>query len=396
LKILSLNDRWFPDHIGGLERVGRDVVVALAARGHEVVALAPKVVDKPDLENVKGVSLRRVLLQTDVVPRTYSDPLLYARILRDAEYRRFDVVLAQNPSNTTAALVALGIPVVYVFHASGLREARQRRSRGTSFVNQLRSLSVEPGLRYLESRAARQADRIVVLSDFSRQLLVEDHPVAADRVRIAPGGADVYFWKPSSARSELRADLGVESDAQVLFTARRLVARTGVDLLLDAFARLLAERPGIRLVIAGDGEDRSQLEARSIQLGLTDAVQFLGRIPDQDLLRWYQAADLFVLPTIAYEGFGMATVEALATGLPVAATPVGATPEILRPLDPSWIAADAQPASLADAISNVLDDLSSGVREQCRTYAVERYSWARASETWEQILEEAVARRPSG
>ena len=78
---------------------------------------------------------------------------------------------------------------------------------------------------------------------------------------------------------------------------------------------------------------RTRSSGRSAQLGLDKHVTFLGFVPDADLPRYYQAADVFVLPTRELEGFGLVTAEALACGTPVLGTPVGATPELLEPLD---------------------------------------------------------------
>ncbi len=87
---------------------------------------------------------------------------------------------------------------------------------------------------------------------------------------------------------------------------------------------------------------RPEVEAEVARLGLGDAVTLTGRIDDNALVRHYQAADLFALPTQAYEGFGMVTLEALACGTPVVGTPVGATPEIpVAPLDPALVSRDA-------------------------------------------------------
>ena len=114
-------------------------------------------------------------------------------------------------------------------------------------------------------------------------------------------------------------------------TARRLVPRMGVDVLIDAIATLRTNGRAIRLVVIGDGELRRALTRYRDHHGLGRVVQFLGRVPDEELVDWYRAADVFVLPTTAYEGYGMVTAEALACATPVVATNVGASPEILTP-----------------------------------------------------------------
>jgi len=85
--------------------------------------------------------------------------------------------------------------------------------------------------------------------------------------------------------------------------------------------------PNAILLIGGKGPLRGELEERIADYGLSNKVRLLGFIPDHELVSYYQAADLFVVPSQALEGFGLITVEALASGLPVMATPVGGNKE---------------------------------------------------------------------
>jgi glycosyltransferase involved in cell wall biosynthesis len=163
----------------------------------------------------------------------------------------------------------------------------------------------------------------------------------------------------------------------------------GIDRLLRALS--LLDRDDVTLVVAGSGSLSGALPRLAAELGLAERVLFVGRVADDSRLAdWYRAADLFVLPTTAYEGFGMATVEALASGTPVVGTAVGATPEVLAPLDPRLVAASADPEPLAAAITDALgfatsDDFSA----RCRAHAEERYALASAIARWEEALEEA-------
>jgi glycosyltransferase involved in cell wall biosynthesis len=123
-------------------------------------------------------------------------------------------------------------------------------------------------------------------------------------------------------------------------------------------------------------------------------VSFPGRVSENDLRDWYRAADVFVLPTIAYEGFGMVTVEALASGTPVVGTPVGATPELLEPLEPRLVAGGDDPPSLAAAIGDALGLADADFRSRCRDYAVRRFDWDGVMVGWEETLFNAVAGLP--
>jgi glycosyltransferase involved in cell wall biosynthesis len=114
-------------------------------------------------------------------------------------------------------------------------------------------------------------------------------------------------------------------------------------------------------------------------------------VPDGELRDWYRAADAFVLPTVAYEGFGIATAEALASGTPVVGTPVGATPELLTPLEPAMVSAGTTPEQLRAAIGRVLAMTGPELRERCRRYAVENLAWSSTVVRWETALAEAAA-----
>jgi glycosyltransferase involved in cell wall biosynthesis len=128
----------------------------------------------------------------------------------------------------------------------------------------------------------------------------------------------------------------------------------------------------------------------SSQLGLDGRVRFVGRVSEGDLLDWYRAADLFVLPTVAYEGFGMVTVEALASGTPVVGTPAGATSELLEPLDPRLVADGSDPESLASAIGDALLFTNEDFQARCRDYALARFDWERVTRMWEEELADVV------
>ena len=84
-------------------------------------------------------------------------------------------------------------------------------------------------------------------------------------------------------------------------------------------------------------------------MGLEGRVELVGHVSDSELALWHRAADVFVLPTVAYVGFGLVTAEALASGTPVVGTRVGATPELLEPLDPRLLAHGTDPEDLAEA-----------------------------------------------
>jgi glycosyltransferase involved in cell wall biosynthesis len=385
MRILSTTDFWFPDYVGGTARVARELALALASRGHEIVVIAPAAPSRPRTETTAGVTIERRIPHWSALPSTYTNALYFWRELKRLELGHFDVILAHHAPNAAAAVFASDIPVAYVFHASGLREAQFRRSTGISALAKARSLVVEPAQRCWESVAARRSAAVITLSEFSRRLVEADHPGIRDRTYLAGGAVDIDRYAPAADRGRRRAELRIAEEFLIL-TVRRLVPRMGVDLLLEAVALARTRLGPTRLVVVGDGELRQLLTRRAVELGVSDMVSFVGRVDDERLLAWYQAADVFALPSVAYEGFGMVTAEALACGLPVIGTDIGATPELLTPVAPHLLVPAGSSASLADALVAASRDDARDLRRRIRAHAVRSLSWESVVPQWEAAL----------
>jgi glycosyltransferase involved in cell wall biosynthesis len=216
-------------------------------------------------------------------------------------------------------------------------------------------------------------------------LVLDARPDAGDRIALVAGGIDGTQFTPGiAAAAAVRARWQIPADRSFLLTVRRLEPRMGLEELLQALRLLLDRGHACTLGIAGAGMLEPRLRELATRLELLQDVRFLGRVPEQDLAPLYATADLFVLPTVAYEGFGMATIEALACGTPVVGTSVGATPELLRPLEPELIAPSPAPNDLATAVERALGRTDLGPR--CAEYAHRRYDWERVIEGWESAL----------
>lgn len=391
MRILVATEQWFPDFRGGAGRVATETAFHLAERGHAVTVLAARQASRPTRVVERDVEILRVVRRS-ALPQTFTDPLEVARhawLLG----RRFDVGLAHQPT-VFAGLAAgsAGIPLALVYHASAPRELRLLRPRLPLGRQRAAKRALEPALRAFERFAVRRADRLLVLSEFSRKLLAGDHPGTSDRVRLVGGGVDTAAFAPGDGPDAARVRLGIEPNGPLLFTARRFEPRMGLEELVWALERV----SGPRLVVAGTGMLFPRIEALIAQHGLQNRVRLLGAVSDEELRDWYRAADLFVLPTVAYEGFGLVTAEALACGTPVLGTSVGATPELLMPVDPRLVCERADPASLAAGIQRALDLTGPELRNQCRRHAERELTWLRTIVRWEDAIGEVVGTRVRG
>ena len=163
--------------------------------------------------------------------------------------------------------------------------------------------------------------------------------------------------------------------------------RKNIPVLLDAFAQLTNETVQLVLV-GGKGWLFDEIFARVQALGLMDRVHFTGYVPDDELPLWYNAADLFVLPS-QYEGFGMPIVEAMACGTPVVAADNSSLPEAAG--QAGLLFSPQNVTELTERMANVLDDraLSDKMRRLGIQHA-HNFSWERAGRETAVVYQKAL------
>jgi glycosyltransferase involved in cell wall biosynthesis len=384
MKLLIATGQWFPDFAGGSGRVATETARRLAERGHDVTVIAPRHAAAPEVTRGERLTVLRVLPRT-VLPTTLTDIAGTWRSARRLGRARFDLMVAHQATGAVGALAAAtGTPLALVYHASATREVRFFRTSLRLGPQRLATYALDPVLLVAERIAMARAARILVLSEFSSSLIRQDHPRHADRIVPVVGGVDVERFAPLP---DARERLPLPSASCLLVTARRLEPRMGIDELLRALVHL----PDAHLVVIGKGTSELPLKRLAETLGVRARTQFLGHVSDVELRKWYAAADVVVMPTAAYEGFGLVTAEALACGTPVVGTPVGASPELLRPLDPHLLAANASGQAIAAAIKQAFSAGGSELRIRCREYAISRYAWDVVMPGWERALEMAAA-----
>jgi glycosyltransferase involved in cell wall biosynthesis len=160
-------------------------------------------------------------------------------------------------------------------------------------------------------------------------------------------------YGPGEGREPVRRALGLDAAAPVVGVVGRLEAQKGHTYLLDAWPDVRRDFPGARLLVVGDGALRAELEARALGPGLHGSVTFTGF--RADVPRVLAALDVLVLPSL-YEGMPLTVIEASAMGLPVVATAVDGTPEVVRDGETGRLVPPARPAALADALRALLAD----------------------------------------
>ena len=305
------------------------------------------------------------------------------------------VALGARANEAAYSLEALGatlrrgpFDVIFCGHLYSvpLAAALARLTRALLWV-QLHGIEAWPRPGALVRRAAEHAGLVTAVSRHTRRRFLAWARVAPERVKVLPDTVDGRF-QPGPKPADLLRRHRLEN-SRVLLTVSRLWAAErykGHDVVLRALGRLRATHPDVVYVIAGEGDDRPRLEQLASELGVVELTRFLGRVPDEMLPALYRAADVFVMPSTG-EGFGIAFLEAIASGVPVVAGAADGSSDPLRDgLDGRLIA----PASEAEVADAVADALAAGNRATAATtpFARERF------ETMVNALVAGLHRRP--
>ena len=252
--------------------------------------------------------------------------------------------------------------------------AKLRRARLVSTKHNDDPFRVGP-FRHVERGLSRLADRIVAITDSLRGFTVERVGVPERKVEVIHYGLDA----PPEPWGENPPD-PVPQDATVLVAVCRLVEQKGIDVALHA----LAELSDAWLVVLGEGPERPRLEALARDVGIDARVHLPGRVPD--VAAWLRRASVLVHP-VRWEGFGLALLEAMLSGLPVVASRVSSVPEIVVDGETGVLVPPDDPHALAAAVEHALAHPEYGEAGRARAHAefsVERMA-RRTLELYERL-----------
>lgn len=173
---------------------------------------------------------------------------------------------------------------------------------------------------------------ITVSADF-KKVFINEIPQLEKRMHVVLHGIDDKIFRPLSARdrTKVRNIFGIKNNETVILSASRLVAKKGQDKLIEAYAPLVVKYPRTKLVIAGDGEYRNELENLCSKFGINDHVLFTGQLLREELARLMAASDLFaMISRREAETFGLVYIEANACGIPVLAGRIAGVSEAVE------------------------------------------------------------------
>jgi len=393
MKILMLADVFFPDTVGGAGRVAYHLSHELSKKGHQVHVLTRKTNNKLNSYQNSDANL---FVHRFISPKKVSLSSFFSEIKNSYDFTKrlidkipFDLMCAHQ------SLVAFGpllsssvrkIPFIYYFHSPWYEEFLVKNQGINRRVGKgVKAIALT--MRWLEKRTLLKASKVVVLSDYMHNKVLETYRFPRERIYKIHGGVETDRFSPQDGNNaQAKRSIGVPQDKIVFLTVRNLVPRMGLEALIEAFHQSNVLKEKGLLLLGGRGPLEGPLKSLAENFNLNGSVRFLGHIPDKDLPNTYQGADFFVLPTRKLEGFGLVILEAMASGTPVLGTPVGAIPETIGSFDKRLIFDGTHWQDIKKKLEEVIEQPEEYHFDpkDCRKFVEDNYSWTRMADSFEK------------
>jgi glycogen synthase len=366
MRILFWSETFWP-RIGGVENLAARLLPALQSRGHEFAVIT--------WDNVEDAD--QILYQEIPV---YRFPFFSGRH-RDSlgsmiENRREIALLKQQFAPDLVHINSYGRSVLFHLNTISAHPA-------SVLVTLHQALPDEPVANdSLLGHVLRTADWVTTCSSavltHARRLMPEVIPCSS----VILNGLEPPPFDPPP----------IPFDLPRILCLGRLVPEKGFDLALAAFERVFRRFPSARLVVAGEGRQAGKLKQQTVELGLTDCVEFIGAVPPEKVADLIAQSTLVLIPS-RLEEFGLVAIEAGAMARPVVATRVGGLPEVIVHEETGLLVNQESSPALADAISLLLDHTEVAVQmgEAGRRRVEEVFSWERCVDAYDTVYRKLAA-----
>lgn len=327
------------------------------------------------LQNIKRDVLARIQLPSFVITN-----VLYS--LWMIKKRHFDVIHAHwsLPQGLVGILCKklFKVPCITTIHGSDMY--------GLKF----------PLLRLLNAKVIKYSDVCTANSKATARVACETY--GTKNIEIIPVGVDdTFFFKRTRNADAIKRELGI--DGRVVLFIGRLIDLKGVDYLIKATPEVLKRCPDINVLLVGSGPQKEYLMNLSKDLGVENRVVFIDKVPQDEILKFYAIASVFVLPSIVNargetEGLGVVLLEAMASGVPVIGSNVGGIPDIITDGETGLLARQKDHNDLAKKIVILLSDeeLRKNVTENALRCVKRNFSWEVIADRFVRIYEDLIGR----
>lgn len=328
----------------------------------------------------RGLSVKTFALRGKIGITNWLDFPNIIRLIRQARRARVLHFHLHTPFSCSAAITMAGLfshtPIVitehYITQLGYLRRRKLSRAKAA-----LRELKIRL-LIFMKMISLRFVDRIVAVSDSNRDYIVQRlGQTLSERTQVIPNGIEVQLYAPGYPQN----DGPVASESPVVVTVAGLNNQKGHEYLFHAIAGILPQFPRTRFLLVGDGHLRGHLEAMATNLGIRNAVEFMGYRSDIPAI--LERADVFVLPSL-FEGLPLSLLEAMAAGKPVVATDVDGSHDVVLDGVTGFLVPPRDSEALIKTIASLLgnEEMRSNFGKAGRERALKLYSSKRMYEDY--------------
>lgn len=389
MKVAFVTFEYPPHIIGGAGVHAAHITEELAKLGHQVVVFTPAI------DNTTGVyHPLQVNLQVWYVPVREAIPFgamqfwinLPAEIKRAEKNRKFDIIHINGLSYWFIPRRLSPAPHVLTVHHL-VRDAAEKT--GLKISQKIKDISGENGyiISQIEKRALKSVDKIIAVSNYTKNRIIQTYHIPSDMVDVVYNGVEYDGYICTEVDLDMtRKQLGLQDLPIILFVGRIDDPRKGLDILIEAFLRVIETTDAI-LIVVGKGDST---KFRNLIESVNNRILFTGYIEESMLKKFYILCDIYVCPS-RLEGFGLTILEALTFGKPIISTKVGVIPELIDN-EIGILVENENPSQIYDALMTLISDRTKGnmITKEVKEKFQKKFSWETCAALTEKTYENAI------
>jgi alpha-maltose-1-phosphate synthase len=365
--------REFPPVGGGIGYYVQNLSKTLTQKGHRVSVITRGSPHRVEKRSIDGIDVYEATFFPFYPIHLELHRLFVNQLLRSLKP---DLVHLHSPVTPT---INVQCPIVTTVHTAMKTDARYHEVvNANSLAEKIQSMYFSP---FAESQLLKQSNVITAVSPTISQELVE-YGINPKEVKVVWNGVDEKRFSPSKS--------ALPQEKYILFTGR-LWARKGLFDLIESAQILKSSIPNIKFVICGTGPLLQKLKEQVHNASLDNNIQFLGRVSREKLLTTYQNATMQIVPSI-YEGLPTVILEGMSCGLPIIATDIGGSRDIIENGKSGLLVPPVSPKDLASAIAKLWtnDELRNQLGKNARETILKRFTWDKITNTFLGLYNQAI------
>jgi len=345
---------------GGMEIHGKILCGGLVKRGHEVTVISTRHPNGKEYEEVNGIKIYYLAATGfSTYWRKWGKESL-RKFEKLNEINSFDIILSQSFSGYYFAKnkKKYRIPFVSLLQGAGpyitIAKIKVSFTRQNISIAEVFRVSLSYIVHYfiLQLPTVLGSDLIICASDHVNESVRKWFPVREKAIYTIMNGIDTIEFSPNEEeRNRVRKRLGVRDGELLLMTSGTISKEKGHHLAVEALNTLFKKNVKLKLMIVGNGEYLTSISSLIDKFGLKDNTILTGFVPNELISNYYNAADIYLIPTFRAEGLPFALIEAMSVSLPIIASKAGGIPDVVKNGKEGFL---INPSDINDMVSKIL------------------------------------------